>query len=517
MTIVNSVVLVAGLLALMAASMRWLRVAQREHYLPGSALRFALRWWHCTPIDTVCVSVGVAGAVASWFLAPLAIVSLAVAGFCPLRLGLRGSTSRLSWTRRLTTLGVVVGVLGGACLGAGSLIGGLGGGIVALAFASIACPVLVDVALAITRPIESQLSEKFVRRAVARLERVKPIVVAVTGSYGKTTTKGYIAHLVGADRQTLASPASFNNKNGLARTVNEFLGPATEVLVAEMGTYGPGEIAAMCEWMPPAIAVITAIGPAHLERFKSLDLTLEAKSEIAAKANVVVLNADDELLSTLSGRLQSEGKRVVRASGEDPTADVAVLPVPDGIELRIAGKRKGVAVMSAAARPTALSNAACAVGVALELGLPVEGLLRRLASLPLPPNRLQRYVTENGCVVLDDTFNSNPAGARLALERLGAETGTKRRVLVTPGMVELGRSQFSENAAFAEAAAASVSDILVVRRTNLKALIAGASRGAEAVNVVAFDRLDQAVDWVKAELGEGDAVLYENDLPDHFP
>ena len=341
--------------------------------------------------------------------------------------------------------------------------------------------------------------------------------MAITGSYGKTTTKGYIAHLTSAERDTVASPQSYNNKAGLPRTVNEHLSPGTEVLVAEMGTYGPGEIRALCTWMVPDIAVITAIGPAHLERFKDLDRTLGAKAEITERARVTVLNADDERLAGLAKLLETAGRKVVRASGTSPDADVAVLVVPDGIELRVGGRRIGIAITGSSDRPTALSNAACAVGVALELGLAPEALLPRLATLPMPPNRLQRYVAERGYVVLDDTFNSNPSGARLALARLGAEAPAGRRVVVTPGMVELGATQDEENAAFSETASPLVSHLVVVSRTNRRALVEGARRVPGGAEIVLVDRLDEAVAWVRKELGPGDAVLYENDLPDHFP
>jgi UDP-N-acetylmuramoyl-tripeptide--D-alanyl-D-alanine ligase len=200
-----------------------------------------------------------------------------------------------------------------------------------------------------------------------------------------------------------------------------------------------------------------------------------------------------------------------------PGADVAVLAVPDGIELRVGSRRIGIAVTGPSDRPTALSNAACAVGAALELGLAPEALLPRLATLPAPPNRLQRYVAEGGYVVLDDTFNSNPLGARLALSRLETEARHGRRVVVTPGMVELGPSQRTENAAFAESACAVASHLVVVARTNRLALSAGASRAPGSAEVVLVDRLDEAVAWVRTHLGPGDAVLYENDLPDHFP
>ncbi len=509
--------LVVAVAGIAASSLRWLRVAQREHYLAGSATRFAARWWRSTPFDVAALAVGLAGLAVSAFVAALAVVPAAVGALAPRRLGLRGRTSRLVWTRRLLALAVVLGVVEAIGVSLGAVVSGVHGACFAAACLCLLSPLALDLALALTAPVEDRAARTFVRQARARLERVHPVVVAVTGSYGKTTTKGYIAHLVGAEKDTVASPQSYNNRAGLSRTVNEHLGPATEVLVAEMGSYGPGEIAALCEWMTPDIAVITAIGPAHLERFKSLDRTLKAKAEITERAQVTVLNIDDERLAGLAKQLASAGKRVVRASGSDAEADVAVLPAPDGIEIRIAGRRLGMAMTGVADRPTALSNAACAVGVALELGVEPATLLPRLATLPVPANRLQRYLAEGGYVVLDDTFNSNPTGARFALNRLQAEAAGGRRVLVTPGMVELGRMQPAENTALAEAAASVVSDIVIVARTNRRALAAGAQRHEGGATVVVVDRLDEAVAWVRGHLGHGDAVLYENDLPDHFP
>lgn len=498
-------------------SLRWLRVAQREHYLAGSAVRFAVRWWRSGRSDGALAICGVAAAAATAFVPVAAVVPAAVAAFAPIRLGLRGRTSKLAWTRRLTMLASAYGALEGLTVAVGAAAAGLRGAVFAAACLALFSPVVLDIALVLTDPIEARFAASFVREARARLKSVHPTVVAVTGSYGKTTTKGYIAHLVGPVKNTLPSPQSYNNRAGLSRTVNEHLGPATEVLVAEMGAYGPREIAALCSWMTPDIAVITAIGPAHLERFKTLDRTLQAKAEITERARVVVLNVDDERLEALAPQLASGGKKVVRASGRDPQADVAVLDVAGGIELRVCARLIGIVASEAPDRPTALSNAACAVGVALELGIEPETALPLLGSLPLPANRLQRYVAEGGYVVLDDTFNSNPAGARLGLARLEREAPEGRRVLVTPGMVELGDAQAEENASLAAAAAAVASDLVIVARTNRRALSEGATRSGQGTSVLVVDQLGEAVSWVRRHLGPGDAVLYENDLPDHFP
>jgi UDP-N-acetylmuramoyl-tripeptide--D-alanyl-D-alanine ligase len=149
------------------------------------------------------------------------------------------------------------------------------------------------------------------------------------------------------------------------------------------------------------------------------------------------------------------------------------------------------------------------------LGLDPADVAPRLTDLPVTPNRQATTRSRSGFTIIDDTFNSNPAGAKAALELL-AGTGAPRKVMVTPGMVELGRLQGPENRSMAEHAAGIVSDLVVVGRTNRRALIAGARAGGLGSVIVKPTRED-AVAWVRDELGPDDAVLYENDLPDHYP
>jgi UDP-N-acetylmuramoyl-tripeptide--D-alanyl-D-alanine ligase len=357
------------------------------------------------------------------------------------------------------------------------------------------------------------------------------VAVAITGSYGKTTTKGYVAHLAGRQLAVVATPRSFNNRAGLARAVNEHLEPGTQVFVAEMGTYGPGEIAELCSWVKPTIAVITAIGPVHLERFGTEARIVAAKSEILVPAEVAVLNVDSPPLAELAEKVAASGRRVVRCSARQAEADVAVMAEAVGGEMpAVAAGAGGVADSGAAAAfvvrrcgqllarverlVAAPTNVACAVAVALELGISAEEVAARLPGLPAAPNRLTVHPSDNGVTVIDDTFNSNPAGARLALASLcQATTDGHRRVVVTPGMVELGPLQRRENAALAARVAGTASDLVIVGRTNRRALLEGA--GDESPVLV--DTRDEAVAWVRDHLGTGDAVLYENDLPDHFP
>jgi len=422
--------------------------------------------------------------------APAAGLAVAVAvavAVGPFGLTLRGRTAALAWTRRLRLLAAVVGALSLVPVLL-ALVGGLGAAATVAVALAVCSPLVVDAALALTGPVEAHLAQRFVDQAAARLRAVAPTVVAVTGSYGKTTTKGYVAHLVAGSRSVVASPASFNNRSGLARAVNEHLAPGTEVFVAEMGTYGPGELAELCSWVRPSISVITAIGPVHLERFGSEDRIVEAKAEILAGAEVAVLNVDDPRLAALADRVESGGATVVRCSA----ADLAGLPGPP-----------------AGAQPT---NVACA---ARRLGVPEADIAARLPHLPTPDHRLSVATGATGAAVLDDTYNSNPAGAAAALATLARHaTPGGRRVVVTPGMVELGRRQGEENARFAAAAAQQATHLVVVGHTNRRALLEGAAQGG--AEVVLVDTREQATAWVRQRLGPGDVVLYENDLPDHF-
>lgn len=488
--------------ALIPAGIRWLRVAQREHYLAGSMTRFAIRWWS-KPINRPLIVVGLAGVVASIWLEAGALAAAAAAAVGPVGLSVRGRTSPLVWTWRLRRMVGGVILVSGLVLGVGWLAGVA---VPVAAAGTLFIPFLADVALLAFAPLEYRLSRPWVDRARRRLRESSPTVIGVTGSFGKTTTKHYIADLLASKYAVVASPASFNNEMGLSRAINENLVSGTEVFVAEMGSYGPGEIAAMVSWLKPTISVITAIGPVHLERFESLDQTVAAKAEILDGAEVGILGVDSPELLELADQV-SAGQHTIRCSTQDPDADIFV----SSTDVRAAGRR-----IASLAEPLAYpSNVACAVAVARELGVGDDAIAARLGSLTVPDHRLQIAAGSSGVTIVDDTYNSNPAGATLALQALVSRSTGGRRVVVTPGMVELGPQQTAANREFARQASAVASEIIVVGFTNREALVQGADEGSAAVMLM--PSRDEAVAWVRSNLGADDIVLYENDLPDHYP
>ncbi len=507
-------------------AVRWLRVAQREHYLPGRLWVIGRLWLRDSPASVVIEIVGFFGAVSA--LAPhlphiphlLAGAAAAAASIvAPLGLGLRGRTGPLALTWRLRRVLAVVVALDLVVTALGLVVGAPYGAAVLAGWAS---PLLVELALRITAPIERRLMQRYVDEAASMLRRVRPRVVGITGSFGKTTTKGYVGALLEGTYRTLVTPASYNNRGGLARAINEHMTSDVEVFVAEMGMFGPGEIAELVSWTRPEISVITAIGPVHLERLGSEAAIVRAKLEIVETARVVVLNVDYPRLALAANALEQEGsRRVVRVSAVHLEADVAVKPNDEG-ELVI--YRSGRKLARASLPDVVPGNLACAVAVALELGVDPEDIVERLGRIKPAPNRLVTGVAPtSGVEVLDDTYNSNPVGARRALDALAARGGNGgRRVLVTPGMIELGHRQYLENFKFAKAAAQVATHIVVVGRTNRRALEAGAEEGGQESGATLQElrwapSRERAVAWVRETLESGDVVLYENDLPDHYP
>ena len=499
-----------GLAVSLGLGARWLRVAQREHYLAGRCSWTWRLWLRTSPPDVAAASaaaLGLLGGAATGSLPVVGASALLGAGL-PLRLPHRGRTSRLAWTPRLRR------VAGGAVAVQTPLVLLAPTPVAALA---VAAPFLaVDAALAVLAPLETRLGRRYLRQAQRKLRSVAPQVVAITGSYGKTTTKQYLTHLLQGSRAVVPSPASFNNAMGLSRAVNEHLLPGTDVFVAEMGTYGPGEIRRLCELFPPDVSVITAIGEVHLERMRSLDGILAAKAEIAEEARTVVLNVDDPRLAALAERLEAQGKTVLRAAAGVQTADVQLRAAGTEVEVVVRGRTLGHVALPPAAHVT---NAVCALAAAVAVGADPAVLVDRLATLPSVAHRLEPQATEDGGWVLDDTYNANAAGARSALQRareLASGSGGAVHV-VTPGMVEMGAVQDERNAEFArQAVQDGIRTLVIVGRTNRRALARGAA-AAGATSVLQRPDRASAVAVVSERRAPGDVVLFENDLPDHYP
>ncbi|MDQ3915486.1 MAG: UDP-N-acetylmuramoyl-tripeptide--D-alanyl-D-alanine ligase [Actinomycetota bacterium] len=379
-------------------------------------------------------------------------------------------------------------------------------------------PLLIPAADWVLTPVQAAINRGYLRRARRKLDAVAPTVVGVTGSYGKTSTKFAVGTLLGP--HALVTPGSFNTTMGVCRAINEHLEPRHRFFVVEMGARRRGDVAEIGRLVRHRIAVLTAIGTAHLESFGSRDAIKAAKLEIVdtlAPGGVAVVNCDDATIRGLTGELA--GVEVVRY-GLDPAGrpDVTAENVEvtrEGTRLTIVDRRSGES-LSASTRLLgrhSIGHVLAGVAVARAAGTGLVSLGPRIAALQPVEHRLQLIDAPGGVTVLDDAFNSNPDGAAAALEVL-ASMPARRRIVITPGIVELGELQGEANEEFGRRASEVADVLLVVARVNRAALVAGAAGGRARTITVAS--LDEATAELAGIVAAGDVVLFENDLPDQY-
>jgi len=378
--------------------------------------------------------------------------------------------------------------------------------------------ILADVLMA---PVQKAINARYLSSARARLATMNPLVVGITGSYGKTSTKFAIEKLIGPPGTALATPGSFNTPLGVCRTINERLEPRHRFFVVEMGAYGEGEIAELMSFVRPTIGVLTAIGPVHLERFGSMDAIRRGKYEVVRDLpadGVAVMNSDDPEVRALAEA--TDHVRVVRV-GLDPAGapDLTAEDVdvhPRGTRFTIIESRSGerAEVDTKLLGRHSINHVLTAVAVGLEGGRPLAEIAEAIPQLEPVEHRLQLLEGEGGVTVIDDAYNSNPAGAAAALEVLSGMPA-KKKVVVTPGIIELGERAAEENERFGRLAGEVADYVIVVARLNRDALVAGAEAGGRA-QVITVDSLSEATKRLSEILGRGDVVLFENDLPDQY-
>lgn len=388
----------------------------------------------------------------------------------------------------------------------------------------------VGFSLAILYPIERVIARKYIAEAQVRLHQVRPLVIGITGSYGKTTTKEILSALLSQRWNTLKPPGSYNTLMGITRWIRESLRPYHEVLVVEIGAYRRGSITRVCELIKPHHGIISTIGLQHLERFGSVEAIKEAKAELVRSLppdGIAVLNADNPPSREVGLNLPC---RVVWFCGEKTQSLQNNLPklqplyqvrevrptvkgtsfqliFPDGEALSGEVKLLG--------RSTAL-NIAASVAMADTLGVPRPLIMSALNDLQPIPHRLNVKNLPDGVLLLDDAYNSNPIGARDALEVLRS-VDSGQRVLITPGMIELGPQEKEANYRFGVEAAQACDRVVLIGGKRVDPIEEGLIMGGfSQEKIERFKTLPEALNTILPQLKPGDVILLENDLPDQY-
>ena len=379
-------------------------------------------------------------------------------------------------------------------------------------------------------PVERTINGTYLLLAKQRIKTLQPKVIGITGSYGKTSTK-YILHQILSQKfNTLMTPNSYNTPMGICKVIRGDLTAAHEIFIVEMGAYKRGDIRELCNLASPHIGILTAVGPQHLERFKSIENIAKTKYELIESlppGGLAVFNCDNEICAGLADRREQDGNPVRRYATEP-------FPVPSGAEraeltaTNIQHTDAGLVftLHTSVGMETEIqtqllgrhnvSNILAATAVAIECGMTLEEIRVAIAKVEPVPHRLQLTASEGNVTIIDDSFNSNPVGAKAALEVLTEIQGGKK-VLVTPGMVELGEREYAENKRLGEHAADVCDLVILVGPKRTTPIL----EGLKAVHypsqqIIVTRNLEEVKQHLATQVQAGDVVLFENDLPDNY-
>lgn len=384
-------------------------------------------------------------------------------------------------------------------------------------------PFLVIFANLLLFPIQFLINRKYIQQAKRKMSSVSPIVIGITGSYGKTSTK-YILHTLLSERYRVSkTPLSYNTLLGVCRVINNDLKPTDEIFIVEMGAYKKGDIKELSDFVKPKIGILTRIGPQHLERFGSIEAIEKTKYELIQalpKSGMAVFNNDDVRCRSLADR--TVGLKVVRYGLENSKNDLSLYVTDinhntNGISFSILNhKGDSVKTNTILHGQHNLSNILGAVSVALEMNLSLEEIAGIIPKIQPVPHRLELIRGAKGTTVIDDTYNSNPIGVSEALNVLNKFNGGKR-ILVTPGMVELGEKEAELNKNFGINATKFCDYILLVGSRQTQAFVQGlVEKNFPKERYFILKNLEEATSKLQDIIKSGDVILFENDLPDLY-
>lgn len=381
--------------------------------------------------------------------------------------------------------------------------------------------VIVILANKIISPVEKSINEGFVNDAKKILESMPEMkIVGITGSYGKTSTKHYLNRILNEKYNVLMTPGSFNTPMGVVRTIREHLQPYNNLFIVEMGAKNIGDIKEICDIVHPTIGIITAVGPQHLESFKSIENVQKTKFELVdalPKNGLAVVNNDFKF----AANRQVDNVKCVRyAVSETTNADFRAEDIEysaSGTSFTIIGKDgEKIELHTKLVGECNISNLIAAVIVALQLEVPVNKIQYAVSKIEQVEHRLNMKRTPGGITIIDDAFNSNPDGSKMALDVLKRMTEGKR-ILITPGMIELGTKQEEYNKIFGNHIASSCDIAIIVGKYNREAILSGIKeKNMNEDSVIIVDTFNEAQETLMKIALRGDTVLYENDLPDTF-
>jgi UDP-N-acetylmuramoyl-tripeptide--D-alanyl-D-alanine ligase len=385
---------------------------------------------------------------------------------------------------------------------------------------------LLPLADLINWPIEEAFRQYYLLMARAYLDRSGATVIAITGSYGKTSTKHYLQHILEGKFRSLMTPKSYNTLLGISRVINDVLSKdvSYDYFIVETDAYFVGENARICKLVRPKLGMIMTVGPMHLERLGSMENIAKAQYEVIQAlppGGAGFFNGDDPLVREMADRGYPQTRVVVSQHGV-PGANLEALNIrmsAEGLDfdLRDNSSGEGHTVHAPLYGDHNVTNILMAAAVAHHLGMTLAEIGMRVATLQPAEHRLIRRALPDGTVIIDDTYSANPVGTQTALGVLGLHRDSAHRIVVSSGMFELGSLSDEENRKLGERMSEVATDVILIGADQTKPV----KQGLEACrfppdHVHVVNTLNEATTIYKDILRPGDTLLMLTDLPDLY-
>lgn len=368
-------------------------------------------------------------------------------------------------------------------------------------------------------PVEKAITKYYINDAKKILSsygnRLK--VIGVTGSYGKTGTKMILTAMLKEKFNVLTTPKNFNTTMGIVRTVREYFKPQTEIFVCEMGAKKKGDIKEICDLVKPECALITSVGPQHLDTFGDIETVFNTKFElydsVKTKNGVTFASANsDEIKNRV-------GEREVILYGTDSGLDYCADEIScsaSGVTFNLHLKEEVVTITTKLLGNHNVQNIVGAAAVAHSFGVDAKSIKFAVSRLTAPEHRLEIKRYAKGSTLIDDAYNSNPVGCLEAC-RVLASFEPMKRVLITPGLVELGEEEYKHNFRLGEEASGCADYIILVGKERSKPIKEGIlSKGFNEENLFVAENFNNAYNIYLEIADQNTVVLIENDLPDNY-
>lgn len=409
----------------------------------------------------------------------------------------------------ILTLVIFVSVLGFFSHNANLLL-------VYLALINILVPLLIVICDFIDKPIQTIRNNRYIHEAKKIIDSSPNlIVIGVTGTYGKTSVKNYLARILSSKYQVLVTPKNYNTTLGVVKTIRENLKATHQVFICEMGATRVGDIKEICDIVKPQYGIITSIGPQHLSSFGSVDNILKTKFELAdslkERNGTLFVNYSNEYIQKY---MKPKDKEITYGEG-DSRLDYSVNNInssPNGIYFKVNNEDLEFKT-KIIGKHNAINLSGC-IAIARTLGVPDQDIQMQIRNLENVEHRLN-IIKRGSLTIIDDAYNSNPISSKSALDTLNEFNGTK--ILITPGLIELHDQEYKYNFEFGEYAADICDYVYLIGEHAIPIRDGLLNKNYDSSHIFVSDRPENAMKMIsKLNVSGEKIVLLENDLPDNY-